>query len=240
MSIVIYGDLHGCLDEFKALRTKVNPSNNDKEIVIGDILDKGPFSNELLTYIQKNNISSILGNHEYKYLRYKKHQDSFLETGKKIPMQLEPEEIEIFNTLTAKDFEYLDTLPFFIKIDNLTLVHAGLTNKIDLDTSNIKDLKKTLWIRTLDNNEKTLSLSDDYPAAKYWSQYYDGKQGIVVYGHQPFNEVKVDTYSFGIDTGCVYGNKLTALIIYNTKNPKEDYKIIDTQSTQKDNKNEFR
>ncbi len=241
MRIIIYGDLHGCLEEFKELRAKVNPSSNDKEIVIGDILDRGPFSNELLTYIRKNNILSILGNHEYKYLRYKKHQNNFLKTGNKNPIILDAKNIKIFNNLNSEDFEYLKALPFFIKIDNLTLVHSGLTNKIDLDTASNKDLEKTLWIRTLDDNEKTLSLSDDYPTARYWSEYYDGNQGTVVYGHQPFNEVKIDTYSFGIDTGCVYGNKLTALIISDTQNPIKNYKIIDIQSTQKDDmKNEFR
>ena len=241
MKIIIYGDLHGCLEEFKELRAKVSPSSNDKEIVIGDILDRGPFSNELLTYIRENKILSILGNHEYKYLRYKKHQENFLKTGKKNPIILDAKEINFFNNLNSKDFDYLNALPFFVKINNLTLVHAGLTNKIDLDTASNKDLEKTLWIRTLDDNEKTLSLSDDYPTARYWSEYYDGNQGIVVYGHQPFHEVKIDTYSFGIDTGCVYGNKLTALVVYDTKNPKQDYKIIDVKSTQKDDvKNEFR
>jgi bis(5'-nucleosyl)-tetraphosphatase (symmetrical) len=128
-----------------------------------------------------------------------------------------------------------------MKIDNLTLVHAGLTNKINLDTAKKKDLERTLWIRTLDENQKTLSLNDDTATAKFWSEYYDGNQGIVVYGHQPFNEVKVDKYSIGIDTGCVYGNKLTALIISDTKAPMQNYKIIDIQSTQKEDiQNEFR
>ena len=241
MKTIIYGDIHGCLEEFKKLRVKVNLSSKDKEIIIGDILDKGSSSNELLTYIREQNIASILGNHEYKYLKYKKHQDNFIKTSKKNPMTLDVNELNIFNNLSLEDFEYLESLPYFIKINNLTLVHAGLTNKIDLDTAKKKDLEKTLWIRTLDEKQRPLSLSDDNQTAKFWSEYYNGNQGIVVYGHQPFDEVKIDTYSFGIDTGCVYGNKLTALIISNTQNPMENYEIVDIQSTQKDDmKNEFR
>jgi len=239
--IIIYGDLHGCVEEFKNLRAKITPISDSKEIIIGDILDRGPHSNKLLKYVRENNISCILGNHEYKYLRYKKHQDNFEKTGKKNPMTLSDEKLKIYNNLTSEDFEYLKSLPFFIKIDKLTLVHAGLTNKIDLDTAKKKELEKVLWIRTLDENQKTLSLSDDNPNAKFWSEYYNGNQGIVVYGHEPFQEVKIDKYSFGIDTGCVYGNKLTALIISDTNDPMNNYEIIDIQSTQEEEiKNEFR
>jgi len=239
MNIIIYGDLHGCLHEFKTLRSKIKPTTEDKEIVIGDILDRGPFSNELLTYIKENNISSILGNHEYKYLRYKKHLDNFLKTGKKNPMQLKAEEIEIFNRLTSEDFKYLNSLPFYMKFDNLTLVHAGLTNKIVLDTADKKDLEKTLWIRTLDENQKTLSLDSDNKKAKSWTEYYDGNQGIVVYGHQHFDEVEVNQYSLGIDTGCVYGNKLSACIINDTKNPIQHYNIVDIKSNYRGEINEY-
>jgi len=238
--IIIYGDLHGCLEEFKELRAKVNPSSNDQEIIIGDILDRGLYSNEVLEYVRENNILSILGNHENKYVRYKKHEDNFLQTSKKNPMNLSDDKLEIFNKLSIEDFKYLESLPYFIKIDNLTLVHAGLTNKIDLNTAKKKELEKVLWIRTLDENQKTLGLNDDNPSAKFWSEYYDGNQGIVIYGHEPFEEIKIDKYSIGIDTGCVYGNKLTALVVTNTEDPINNYTIVDVKSHQKDIKNEFK
>jgi len=232
----VYGDLHGCLAEFKTLRAKINPSKNDREIVIGDILDRGPSSNELLAYIRKHSIESILGNHEYKYIRYQKHYEKFLQTSKKIPMKLTSTEAKIFETLTDEDFNYLNSLPYFIKIDNLTLLHAGITNKINLDKIDKDDLSKLLWIRTLDKNQKILSLKDDKDDAKHWSEYYNGNQGIIVYGHQAFKDVKINKYSLGIDTGCVYGNKLTAVIIENTINPLSDYELVSVPSKQKRDK----
>ncbi|RLA78758.1 MAG: protein phosphatase [Epsilonproteobacteria bacterium] len=239
MKTIIYGDLHGCLNEFKELRAKVNPSKEDKEIIIGDILDRGLYSNELLKYIRENNISSILGNHEYKYLRYKKHQDNFIKTNKQNPMTLDKEQLKIFNNLITEDFNYIQSLPFFIKIDNLTLIHAGLTNKIDLDTAKKKELEKILWIRTLDENQKTLSLSDDNPSAKFWSEYYDGNQGIIIYGHQPFDNIKIDKYSLGIDTGCVFGGKLTALIVTDTLNPLLNYDVVEVKAKEQYSVNKY-
>jgi len=45
---ITYRDTHGCLEEFKILREKIQPTKDDKEILLGDILDPEPYSNELL------------------------------------------------------------------------------------------------------------------------------------------------------------------------------------------------
>jgi bis(5'-nucleosyl)-tetraphosphatase (symmetrical) len=230
MKIIVYGDLHGCLDEFKALRANINPSSVDREIVVGDILDRGPKSNLLFTYIREHGIESLMGNHEYKYLRYKKHHDKFLETGKKNPMSFDDEKLEIFNAFSSDDLEFLASLPYFIKIDNLTLVHAGITNNVDLDTAKKKDLEKLLWVRYLKDDNVPLSLGEEDETSKFWSEWYDGEQGIIIYGHQPFSEVRVDKYSIGIDTGCVYANRLSACIVSDTKNPMQHYEIVDIKS----------
>jgi len=224
--VIVYGDIHGCLEEFQNLRKQIQPAKDDKEIIIGDILDRGPYSIELLNYIIENNINSILGNHEYKYIRYKKHQERYLEKGKKNPIILDDQQSEIYKSLTDAHFSYLYSLPFFMKIDNLTLIHAGITNTINLDSASIKELEKTLWIRQLDKNQKVVSLHDISDTTKNWSDYYNGDQGFIVYGHQVFEDIKRDKYSIGIDTGCVYGNKLTTLIITDTKTPFESYEVI--------------
>jgi len=237
--IIIYGDLHGCLDEFKLLRAKINPSTNDKEIIIGDILDRGLYSNELLKYVRENKISSILGNHEYKYIRYKEHQNIFKKSGKKNPIILDDSQQNIYDNLTHKDFIYLKSLPFFMKIDNLTLLHAGLINKIDLKIAKKRDLEKILWIRTVDTNQKILSLNDSKKSSILWSEFYNGNQGVIVYGHNIFDEVKIDKYSIGIDTGCVFGGKLTALIIYDTSNPMQNYEILEQNALKTYHKHEI-
>lgn len=232
---IIYGDLHGCLEEFKELRLKVNPLEHDQEIAIGDILDRGPSSTELLKYIRENKISSILGNHEYKYVRYKKHQDNFIKNNIKNPIVLDNEQLKIFNNLTNEDFEYLKSLPFFIKVGNLVLIHAGITNKINLLSAKKRELENTLWIRALDENQTPLSLENTNQInAKFWSEYYDGNQGFIVYGHNRFDDVKIDKYAIGIDTGCVYGNKLTALIVHDTIVPFSNYEIMQVSAKTSD------
>lgn len=65
----------------------------------------------------------------------------------------------------------------------------------------------------------------------FWSEVYEGGEGVIVYGHQAFEEVKIDKYSFGIDTACVYGNRLSALLIHDTKEPMQNYELVDVSAT---------
>ena len=209
--IIVYGDIHGCLDEFKTLRKKIKIKKSDREIVAGDFLNKGPYSNKVLKYLRKKSIEAIQGNHENKYIQYIK---------KGTPLSVL--NFEIYENFSKKDLKYLEALPIFIKVNNLTILHAGITNSIDLKKSNKADIESTLCI-------KNLKIDKTY---KFWGEVYDGNQGIVVYGHEPTKEVRVNKYSIGLDTGCVYGGKLSALIVNNTKKPLKNYEIIQVKSKQ--------
>ena len=226
MRTIIYGDIHGCLDEFQMLRKELDLTKNDREISVGDLLDRGPMSNEVLSYARENSIEPVLGNHEYKYIRYQRHHDAFVQRGKANPMCLNDEKINIFKNISAEDMAYLQAAPFYKKIDKLTVLHAGITNRIDLNAAQEKELKAVTMIRTLDEDHKPLRLGKTIWNSSFWSEVYDGNQGIIVYGHEAHSKVKIDKYSFGIDTGCVYGNKLTALVIHDTKEPMFNYDIV--------------
>ena len=214
-SYVIYGDIHGCLEEWDELR-KIVPKA-DYEVSVGDLIDRGPYKNEVIEYARKNNILAVLGNHEYKHIR--KYQ------GRNV--KLDENQKEVYPTLTKEDFEYISKMPLYIKDKNLTILHAGINNKMDL--SNPYNITHLLYFRDLDENENFLALKHNNPNAKYWAEVYNGKNGFIVHGHQPFKEVKRYKYSLGIDTGCVFGNKLSAVYIKDSAKPDE-YEIFSVPS----------
>ena len=226
MRTIIYGDIHGCLEELKELRSELKITKYDREISVGDILDRGESSNAALRYIREQNIELVMGNHEYKYVRYYKHEIECQLTGRENPIKFDDEKLSIYENISTSDMEFLQNAPFFVKIDNLTIVHAGITNRIILEDATKKELESLTRIRKLNSDEKILALGQEEFGSAHWSDFYNGNQGIVVYGHEVFDKVKVNRYSFGIDTGCVYGKKLTALTIYDTKNPMLNYDII--------------
>ena len=102
--LIVYGDIHGCYDEFINIRKKINPLKNDIEICVGDVITKGKDSIKTLDYVIKYNIKSVLGNHEEKLIRYLKHQ----KLDKKNPVILDVDEQNIIDNLIDKHIDFLE------------------------------------------------------------------------------------------------------------------------------------
>jgi bis(5'-nucleosyl)-tetraphosphatase (symmetrical) len=210
--LIIYGDIHGCYDEFIQLRKKINLSKEDIEICVGDVITRGKASIKTLRYLQANNIKSVLGNHEDKLIRYLEHQKSL----KINPIKLDNDEKNIVNSLNKQDIEFLQKMPLFMKFGEIVILHGGLQNHFHLDEISKKTQAKILRMRFLDESGNFISLDQESKKLIFWADIYDGNQGFVVYGHQKFDEEKINKHALGIDTGCVYGRKLTASIFKNT------------------------
>ena len=67
-------------------------------------------------------------------------------------------------------------------------------------------------MRYLDQRGNFVELGKEDESCSFWADVYGGGEGFVVYGHQHQKEVKISKYALGIDTGCVYGNVLSAVI----------------------------
>jgi hypothetical protein len=228
--LIVYGDIHGCLDELKSLRQQLAPKNGDIEVSLGDIINKGPYSKELIEYLSANNIRAIFGNHEDKFLRYRHFE---LSKTKKNPVVLSNSQQKIYDSLEDTHFDYLSSMSHFFRFGKVTLIHAGLTNVMNIDELSKKDMELIMHIRWLDKKFHFVSIEETKSKGEYfWADVYDGSSGFIVYGHQPFREVKVNTNALGIDTGCAYGNKLTAAIFYQTNGSVDnlEYKLVQVES----------
>lgn len=225
--LIIYGDIHGCYDEFISLRNQINPQSNDIEICVGDIVTKGKNSIKTLDYIIENGIKSVLGNHEDKIIRYLNHQKLNQENN---PIKLDSDEQNIVNSLTQGHIDFLQKMPLYLKFGDVTIVHAGLENSMNLESLSKRNRQKILRIRYLDESLVYLTLGKENDKSIFWADVYDGNQGFVVYGHQPFDEVKKSEYALGIDTGCVYGNKLSA-VVFDMNNTNLEYKIFSVKGS---------
>ncbi|CAA6813559.1 MAG: Unknown protein [uncultured Campylobacterales bacterium] len=206
--LIVYGDIHGCYDEIKSLRENINPQENDIEVCVGDIITKGKDSIKTLRYIQEYDIKSVLGNHEDKIIRYLQHE----KLKNQNPITLDEDEKNILKDLNSKDIDFLITMPLFMKFKNITILHGGLHNSYDLHNLNKKEKTKILRMRYLDKNHNFVTLGKENDDSIFWADVYDGNQGFVVYGHQRFKEARINKYTIGIDTGCVYNNKLSAIV----------------------------
>lgn len=208
--VIVYGDIHGCLDELKALRQTLEIKADDLEISVGDILNKGPYLGHIMIrYMQEHHIEVVMGNNEAKalkqYRKYRREGEPYLKS-------LRPFESATVLSLREDDAEFLASLPYFKRVSNLTVIHGGILPEMRLDDLDDAEKKELTLIRYLDKDLKPIPWSDEEHRYKFWGEIYDGREGFIVSGHHPFPEPKVDRYAMDIDTGCVYGGKLTAAV----------------------------
>lgn len=222
----IIGDVHGCIDELIILLDRLSLSKSDQLVFIGDLIDKGPDSAAVVRLAaklsQQMDVILIVGNHEDKFLRFCDHQGN--DSGIISTMKGVENYESLASDLTESDVEFLRSgflLKFFDGLD-LTLVHGGICASIGLagresipyGGRSKKDNHHLLTMtRNVTGNGKFLGLDVETPYMRYWADAYRGEYGKVVFGHQPFNDVKIFPHAVGIDTGCVFGNKLTAMIL---------------------------
>ncbi len=129
-------------------------------------------------------------------------------------MHLNASELRLYYALNEEDFAFLFSLPLFIRYSSYTVVHAGVLPSTDLLHLDKKEAAKVIRVRYVDYKGRFVTLDRSDPQIHFWwSELYDGRYGTIIYGHQPFLRPRIDRFAIGIDTGAVYGNALTALVI---------------------------
>jgi len=194
---IIIGDIHGCMEELNLLLRKVQYNNaNDELFFVGDLINKGPDSLKVLEFAKHHNVRLVLGNHELGLIRnYQQNSTSkyFQILSKQLGDQLE------------FWVNWLQMKPRYIEEENFILVHAGLVPHQKLSQTDERFLTS---IRTWDGEGKDIK-SNAHPA---WFDLYTHKK-LVVFGHWAQRGLVNKSNVIGLDTGCVYGNKLTALLL---------------------------
>lgn len=212
----VIGDVHGCFDELVMLLRKLGYEDNEeagmihpegrKPVFLGDLCDRGPKNVEVLRLVMKmvksGNALAVPGNHDVKLVKYLLGKNVQLTHGlDKTVEELEKQDEQFRNDVR----EFLDGLVSHYVLDDGKLVvsHAGLKQEyIGRGSMKVRDF--CLY------GEATGEI-DEYglPVRLNWASDYRGK-ATVVYGHIPQLEVQAMNGTFCIDTGCVFGGKLTS------------------------------
>jgi len=199
----VIGDIHGCHTALTLLLQKVL-HRADTFVFLGDYVDRGPNSKEVVATVlslQKTHgrVIALMGNHDFLFLQYLTGQDStlFLQVGGRQTLSsygLSPtsDRDEIARLIPPAHLSFLKSLPLHWEDQHAIYVHAGLQPGCHLSQ---QTPQWCLWAR-----EQFIHTTYDF-----------GKP--VVFGHTAFSDPLVASNRIGIDTGAVYGGRLTALLL---------------------------
>lgn len=213
---ILVGDIHGCIDEFDELVKKLSyDPKSDRLILLGDLIDRGPDSVGVVAKARKMNLECVMGNHELKFLKWYRSQGSRANVY---------DRKGYYSDFSDEDVNYISNMSLFISIPehNTIVAHAGVRGGI----SALQQAKDDLcYIRYVDNDQKTISLKRvsalgiAASGARFWTDFWHGPESIV-YGHNVHSyeeplitEIYPDVKCYGLDTGCVFGGRLTAMIL---------------------------
>jgi protein phosphatase len=220
----IIGDVHGCTDELETLLGKLgygidwNDANGERSVTVtpppgrrlifvGDLVDRGPRVPDTLRIVLSTAAAGfghcVPGNHDAKFMRWLAGHNVTLTHGlDKTVAQMNAEPPSFHRAVKA----YLDGLPSHMWCDGgrLVVAHTGLTEAmIGRSTGAVREF--CLYGDTDgDTDENGLAIRF------HWAANYRGKTAIV-YGHTPLAEAAWFNNTLCLDTGCCFGNKLTAL-----------------------------
>jgi Calcineurin-like phosphoesterase. len=228
--LIAIGDIHGCYDELQDLLQLVQPTKKDCLVFLGDLVDRGPFSDivvQRVTELQEEfpYVYCVLGNHDEKHVRAEYHiQKAVADPNYKVPMHMGASFFQTHVQLIPSHLRWLAQLPaaIFLNDENPSksriLTHAGLLPRWWLNQPT-KGLIRNRYLSPQGTPMGYVRLEDDPwgqpPGSVLWQTLWTNPQrvivGHIVIPHEPqFFEVINGCYS--IDTGCVFGGRLTAYI----------------------------
>lgn len=217
----IIGDVHGCFDELQELLEKlgykvernaqnffdVQSPSNRKAVFVGDLVDRGTNSPDVLRLVMSmtrdGKAFCVPGNHDAKLFKYLSGRQVTVSHGlAETVAQLENESPEFRHEIA----EFIDSLVSHYVFDdgNLVVAHAGMKENLQGRGSG--------RVRDFALYGETTGETDEFglPVRYNWAADYRGR-ATVVYGHVPTPNPEWLNNTICIDTGCVFGGKLTAL-----------------------------
>ena len=217
----IIGDVHGCCDELEELLVKLGYGADEtgvyshpdqrKAVFLGDLVDRGPRILDTLDLVQKMTAAGsalcVPGNHDMKLLR-KLRGAKVQETHgmQQTLSELNALPVDELQARSKNINQFLDDLVSHYVLDDgkLVVAHAGMKKEMQGRGSG--------KVREFALYGETTGETDEFglPVRLNWASEYRGS-AMVVYGHTPVPEPEWLNRTINVDTGCVFGGKLTAL-----------------------------
>jgi serine/threonine protein phosphatase 1 len=195
--IYIISDVHGCYKSLLALIEQFPNKQKSKICFVGDLIDRGINSFEVIEFVKNNNYACVMGSHEKALLQYSEFGVSedlkkwYEKGGGK----------ETINSYSSKEkfnehIEYLKSLPLYLEYQDYRTIDDRY---LVVSHSAVADS----WNLRLSLNAEDKRIFEQYCLYKRYKQF-DNKDIFNIYGHAVRSEVKITSFDCNIDLGCCY------------------------------------
>lgn len=190
---VFVGDVHGCVDELDALLEAVAFTARDRLVLVGDLVARGPASTKVLERARSTGARAVRGNHEARILEWRAG-------GRKTP--LGEAHRAVVDAMSEDDWALVAALPLWLELPEhgALVVHAGLVPGVALADQSPHDLVNLRVV------------ADGSGRRVPWATLHRGPPHVL-FGHDAVRGLQLHPWATGLDTGCVYGGELTALVL---------------------------
>lgn len=143
---IIIGDVHGHYDGLMALLEAIAPDTSDQVYFLGDLIDRGPHSAQVVAFVEQSSYQCLLGNHEQMLLKALAPgssssyvQQAWLYNGGQATVNSYKEAL-----IPQEHLEWMNNLPTHLDLGDIWLAHAGIDPKIELEKQTAEQL---CWVR---------------------------------------------------------------------------------------------
>jgi diadenosine tetraphosphatase ApaH/serine/threonine PP2A family protein phosphatase len=198
---IIIGDIHGCRDELEDLLDAAEYAKGDRVVSVGDMVVRGPDPAGTVALLRSIGALAVRGNHEDRVLRV--YQG----------VALHPAVSDMTKALDEEQRVWLEELPLWLDLqeNGVRVVHAGVVPGVPIQRHAPHVL---MTIRSIGRD----GLPVPKRAGRPWGKSYRGPPHVV-FGHNAQDEPQIHPWATGIDTGCVYGGRLTAMVLPGGQRP---------------------
>lgn len=179
----------------------------DRLVFVGDLIVRGPKPHEVVALARSYGAVAVRGNHEDRLVRWRHAK------GTATPMKIGSVTRRAAEALRPRDWDFIEAMPLWLDLPdhNVRVVHAGVLPGVSIE---MQEPRTLMYLRSLGQGAEPLELRGE----KSWAQYHKGPEHIV-FGHNAQLEPEIAPFATGIDTGVVYGGRLTAMVLIEGERP---------------------
>lgn len=211
MRTIIVGDVHGCRSELEGLLDRVAFTTGDRLVFVGDLVARGPDSLGVLDVARTTGAIVVRGNHEQRLLDWRRARAQWMHGEAAAKPPIGRMHRDIARSLRPVDWTLLETSPLFLDLPEhgARVVHAGVVPGVPFEAQSPQTLMR---IRTVGVPGAKRGRERGKATNVLWGAAYAGPPQVV-FGHNAAPGLQLHPWATGLDTGCVYGGRLTAMVL---------------------------